>query len=206
MDLLLNLDTFSTWLVEYGSFVLFLLLALGIIAFPVPEETLLVISGILMHRGSLTIVETILAAIGGSICGITASYFIGQQAGHFFLHRAGKWFGVSQSHFDKAHVWFERYGKWTLFIGYFIPGVRHFTGFTAGMAELEFRHFALFAYSGAIVWVTTFLSIGYFFGNYGLTFFENLESRDKEVIFLIGCIVIVCLIFFYARSRKSESE
>jgi membrane protein DedA with SNARE-associated domain len=50
-------------------------------------------------------------------------------------------------------------------IGYFIPGVRHFTGFSSGMATLPFHHFALFAYSGALLWVTSFLTIGYFFGH-----------------------------------------
>ena len=55
-------------------------------------------------------------------------------------------------------------GHWALTFGYFIPGVRHFTAYAAGMSELEAPQFALFAYSGAVLWVGTFLSLGYFLG------------------------------------------
>jgi membrane protein DedA with SNARE-associated domain len=202
MELLMDIELFSGWLLEYGSIVLFFLLALGIIAFPIPEETLLVISGILIQSGHLYPVETIIAALGGSLFGISTSYYVGTKAGHFFLQRASKWFGIKEHHFDQAHAWFEKFGKWTLFFGYFIPGVRHFTGFCAGMAALEFRHFALFAYSGAIVWVSTFLSVGYFFGNYGLAFFNSLEIRDQQILYAIAILVIVSLVFFFVRSRK----
>lgn len=203
MDMLLDIETVSVWLDQYGSFALFALLALGIIAFPVPEETLLMFSGILIQKGSLPLTETVIAALSGSICGITASYFLGMKIGHYFFSYAGKWIGINQSHLDKAHAWFERFGKWTLFIGYFIPGVRHFTGFSAGMSRLYFQEFALFAYSGAIVWVATFLSIGYFFGNYGLALFENLESSDQLLIALF-LLIIAAYVFYLYRKKKRQ--
>ncbi len=206
MDAIVNIEALSPWLEQYGSLAIFALLALGIIAFPVPEETLLVISGILMQTGSLPITETFIAALGGSICGITASYLIGRTAGDYFIHHAGKWFGVTQKHIDKAHDWFERFGKWTLFIGYFIPGVRHFTGVSAGMSRLEFKEFALFAYSGALFWVTTFLSIGYFFGDYGLSLFHKLEFGDQTSIFLIVLAIAAYLSYLYIKRKKNNSS
>lgn len=181
---------FAFWLSEYGSIAIFILLALGIVAFPVPEETLMVFSGILMSNGSLPIHETILAAIGGSLCGITMSYVIGRTAGSFLIHKYGGWLGLTEEKLQIAHNWFEHYGKWSLFVGYFVPGVRHFTGLTAGTTNLDFRQFMLFAYTGGILWVTTFLSAGYFFGEYFLILFKKFSEFEVNVDWLIICGII----------------
>lgn len=157
------LDPFLPWLNHYGSVAIFVLLALGIVALPVPEASLMVFSGFLMAKGSLSIPQTVMAAVGGALCGITLSYFIGLSAGAYLTKKYGRYVGLTEVRVEKAHRWFEKYGKWSLFIGYFIAGVRHVTGYTAGTLQLEYRYFALFAYSGGIVWASLFLSIGYFF-------------------------------------------
>lgn len=203
METLINQDIFSTWLIQYGSIALFVLLTMGIVAFPVPEETLLVFSGILMFKGTLPIHQTILAACAGSISGITISYMIGRTLGYYFFHRYVGWLGITEKHLEQAHNWFERYGKWTLTIGYFIPGVRHFTGFAAGTTELEYQQFAWFAYSGAIAWVSIFLSIGYFFGNYWMALYENIEINIEVVVVLLS---ILCLGFLaYLLHKKIKN-
>lgn len=204
METLADNHTLHTWLIHYGSFALFILLTIGILALPVPEETLMVIAGVLMSHGKLQIPQTIVAAFLGSMCGITTSYVLGRTAGHFLILRYGKWVGIGQEHIDKAHAWFERFGKWTLFIGYFIPGIRHFTGFTAGTTSLDFREFALFAYSGAIIWVTTFLSIGYFFGNYWFAFFKNIEVNIDDILTVVIFLGFIYLIY-YLKVKKPKS-
>lgn len=203
MDALADNNTLQIWLTHYGSFALFILLTIGILALPVPEETLMVIAGVLMHHGKLQIPHTIIAAIMGSLCGITASYVLGRTAGNFLINRYGKWIGIGQVQIDKAHAWFERFGKWTLFIGYFIPGIRHFTGFSAGMTSLSYREFALFAYSGAVIWVATFLSIGYFFGAYWLSIFENIEINIDDILTVLIIVGVVYLIYLV---RKKISK
>jgi membrane protein DedA with SNARE-associated domain len=197
MDILFENEILSNWLIQYGSIALFLLLVSGIIILPVPEETLMIIAGVLMSKGSLNIPLTILAAYAGSICGISVSYLLGYTAGHYLISKYGSRIGISEKHLNQVHNWFERFGKWTLMIGYFIPGVRHFTGFVSGMSYLEFRQFALFAYSGAIIWVSTFLSVGYFSGNFLSSIFENMEFDidEKMVVFII--IAIVLYIVYY---------
>lgn len=192
MDILQENSHLHTWLIHYGSFALFFLLTLGILALPVPEETLMVLAGVLMHQGQLCIPQTMFAAYLGSLCGISLSYWIGHTAGLYLIERYGKWVGIGPKEQERAHQWFERFGKWTLFFGYFIPGVRHFTGLTAGITSLTYLDFALFAYSGAIVWVSVFLSIGYFFGNYWTSLFEKIESNLENVIIA----AIVGLLFF----------
>lgn len=189
MESTLTDNALQMWLLHYGSFALFFLLTLGILALPVPEETLMVIAGVLMNKGELQIPHTVAAAFLGSLCGISLSYLLGRTAGHFLIQRYGKWIGVGQKQLDRAHAWFERFGKWTLFIGYFIPGVRHFTGFTAGSTELNFKEFALYAYTGAIIWVSTFLSIGYFFGDYWSWILESIDVDDILTVVIIAAIV-----------------
>jgi len=203
MDFLPDIETLTQWLLYYGSFSLFLLLALGIVALPVPEETLMVLAGLLIRNGTLPMIPTIAAALGGSICGITISYIIGRTAGYYFFHKYGPWIGLKESHLQRVHQWFERYGTWALLIGYFIPGIRHITGLTAGASELEFPRFALFAYLGALLWVTTFLSIGYFFGNYGINLLEHLEIGGDEILF--GALILIVVVLLFKFRRKTHA-
>jgi membrane protein DedA with SNARE-associated domain len=201
MDLLEHNDLLTHWLIHYGSFALFILLALGIVAIPLPEETLMLIAGVLMYNGKLPIPQTMIAVLLGSLCGITSSYYLGRTAGHYVIGRYGPWIGIGQTELDKGHLWFERFGKWALFVGYFIPGVRHFTGFIAGTTYLDFKQFALFAYSGGVLWVSTFLSIGYFFGNYWMeiyeTIFKNIEITLEIVVIVGGILYLLRRFYLY---------
>jgi membrane protein DedA with SNARE-associated domain len=186
-------ETFAHLLMEYGSLMLFLLLVLGIIALPIPEETLLVFSGALMSKGILNIHSTILAAITGSLTGITISYLLGLTGGFYLFHKYGSWVGITIQRLDKAKEWFNHFGKWSLFIGYFIPGVRHFTGFTAGTTGVEYRHFAIFAYTGGIFWISTFLSLGYFFGDFCFAFLQDI---DYKFVLGVGILCFLAIGYF----------
>jgi uncharacterized membrane protein YdjX (TVP38/TMEM64 family) len=144
---------------HYGYAAIFLLLCAGIVGPLIPDETILVLAGVLIHKGTLSALPAAASAWAGSLCGITVSYYLGRRGVVYALRK------LAGPHMQKAHEWFERYGRWTLFFGYFLAGVRHFTALIAGSTELPFREFAVFAYPGGIVWVATFLSIGYFVGD-----------------------------------------
>ncbi len=206
MEFLPTAETFSLWLIHYGSFALFLLLALGIIALPVPEETLMVLAGVLMSNQQVSIPKTILAALGGSILGITVSYLMGVTLGIYFLKKYGKYVGLTDQRLKKVHDWFERFGKWTLVIGYFIPGVRHLTGFAAGSSKLEYKDFAIFAYLGALLWVSLFLSVGYFFGNYWLAMLASFTLPVDEMIttLILGGVLVGAAFIIYKVNKKPK--
>jgi membrane protein DedA with SNARE-associated domain len=207
MDWLPHQETLSIWLLHYGSFTLFILLALGIIALPVPEETLMVLAGVLMDKKQLGILPTMLAAYGGSICGITISYLLGKKIGHYFIVHYGKFIGLREHHLHKVEDWFTRFGKWTLFVGYFIPGIRHFTGFSAGMmASFNFQTFALYAYTGAIFWASTFLAIGYFSGSYWVKLFDSFEMDLDGILVMAIITLFIIFLFFFTRSSISKSD
>lgn len=206
MDLLLP-DALTDWLLNYGSFAIFGLLALGIIALPVPEETLLVFTGFLINQGTFSPVPAALAAYFGSIVGITVSYLIGSTGGLYVIKKYGSYVGVTEAKMAVAHNWFERYGKWVLFIGYFVPGLRHFTGLFAGVSSLEFSHFCLFAYCGAFFWVSTFLSVGYFFGNYHRAAFELIESNVENLLTVIILLILLggALYYWWIKKRSNTN-
>lgn len=203
MDFLMDQNQLLLWLNQYGSFALFALLAIGIIGLPIPEETMLILTGVLLSKGHIATVPTLFAAYMGSICGISGSYIMGRTVGSRIIHKFGGWLGLTEARLQSAHNWFEHYGKWSLSFGYFIPGIRHFTGIAAGVTELEYKDFALFAYCGAIVWVSLFLAVGYFLGDYWTPLYEML---DKNLTLLIVAATALVLAYLIVRSLRKKSK
>ena len=152
------------WITRYGYLAIFVLLIFGIVGLPIPDETLLTFTGYLIYRSELSMPLAFAAAVTGSASGMTISYALGRSFGLALLHRFGKHVHLTPERLARAHAWFERIGHWALTVGYFIPGVRHLTAYAAGMTEVAPHQFALFAYSGTVLWVTAFLSLGYFLG------------------------------------------
>ena len=158
------LETIQHWIDLYGYAGLFFALVFGIIGLPVPDESLLTLSGYLISAGRFQFIPTFLAAACGSLTGITCSYWIGRAGGYRLIHKFGPRFHLTEERLQAVHRWFDRIGKWTLTVGYFIPGVRHFTALVAGASQLRYPLFALFAYSGGLIWTLTFITLGYYLG------------------------------------------
>src|SRR5438105_5572810 len=138
-------DIALRWITQHGYAGIFSLLVFGIVGLPVPDEWLLTFSGYLVFRHTLVFVPTFLAAFFGSACGITVSYSLGRVFDTYVLEKYGWLFHVTPQRLAQVHAWFGRRGRWTLLVGYFVPGVRHFTGYVAGMSQLSYASFALFA-------------------------------------------------------------
>ncbi len=193
------MDLIFHWIAHYGYFGIFGLLILGIVGLPVPDETLLVICGTLIAKGSLTAAGAGCSALAGSIGGITISYLIGRLAGKEFVHRWGKYVHFTEERQEKIHNWFDRLGHWLLTFGYFIPGVRHFTALTAGLSCLPYRTFATYAYPGAVLWVSTFLTLGYYLGD---NWQRVLEEVHRDILLIIiGVAIAGAAIYFYRRRK-----
>jgi len=176
------------WTVQYGPFAIFGLLTLGIFGLPVPDETLLTFAGVLISRGDLHFVPTWVAAALGAMFGITLSYVLGRTAGMAVVHRYGRWFHVGDPELARLERWLERTGKWTLVFGYFIPGVRHVTGIVAGASQLPFPVFAGFAYTGACVWSSLFVLLGWLVGDEWQTTLERVQRH-----LIVAAAILVAL-------------
>ena len=186
------------WITQYGYLAIFGLLVLGIVGLPVPDETLLTFTGYLVFKRHLSLPLAFAAALAGSASGITISYWLGRTFGLKLIHRYGKYLRIREAHVNQAHAWFERAGHWSLTFGYFVPGVRHFTAYAAGIAGLEPPKFALFAYSGALLWVSAFMTLGYIVGDR----WEAVEGEIHHYLLAVSIgVAIVLAVYLVWRWR-----
>ena len=190
----------NEFLIHYGYFAIFGLLMLGIVGPLIPDEAILVASGIFIHRGQLHFLPSALAAIAGSICGISLSYAVGFY-GYDWTNRHWKAFHeYAQRHIIQAERWFLRFGRWAIFLGYYVAGVRHFTAVFAGISRMPYRSFAASAYTGAICWALLFLSIGYFAGEQ----WSNVAGTVDRWIIVIALLIGSASIIVWNYRRKAR--
>ena len=184
----------------YGYIGIFGLLMFGIIGVPVPDEILLIFTGYQVFKGTLSPVPALAAAFLGSAAGISLSYALGKYLGHPLIRNFGGKLGISEETLGHSRAWLDRYGKWTLLIGYFIPGMRHFTALTAGASDLRLRIFMPFAYAGALLWSSTFIVAGYFLGEKWME-----ASKTVHIVLLsaggVSLAVVLCYLLFRNRYR-----
>ena len=192
------------WIEHHGYAGIFSLLAFGIVGLPVPDEWILTFSGFLAFKGTLRFVPTLIAAFLGSACGITVSYTLGRILDTYVIVKYGSLFHITPERMARVHGWFEKYGRWPLLIGYFVPGVRHLTGYVAGASELALSKFMLFAYSGAFCWAAVFICLGYFLGE---NWNRVLGEVHRTKLLTISALIIAVagyFVFRYLRGYRSE--
>jgi len=189
----------ASWLSEFGAPALFVLLALGVVGLPLPDDALLALAGVLIGQGRLHPVTATVAAMGGAMTGITLSYGLGRFAGLPLLLRYGSRLHVDSAVVTRVGTWFDRAGKWLLTGGYFIPGVRHVTAIVAGASKLPVGTFMAFAYTGAVLWVSCFLTIGYVLGDEWRGLVADLHRH-----LLVACLVVVAMAgaYTYFKARR----
>ncbi len=168
---------------------------------PLPEETLLVFSGFLVSTGKLLYVPTFLTCFFGSISAMTAAYWIGRLLGYPFIEKYGKRLGMGYTLYKRTENWFNRVGKWALPLGYFIPGVRQFTAYFAGITKLPFPTFMLFTYTGGLFWSALFVTLGWQLGERWDELFD-LISRNLAIFF----VVLLLAILSYSCFRKTRKD
>jgi membrane protein DedA with SNARE-associated domain len=190
------MDAITSWVMQYGCLAVFCLLMLGIVGLPVPDELLLTFVGYLIFQEILNPIPAAVAALSGSICGITLSYVLGRTCGLPLIEKYGRFINLKMKHLEKVRRWFNRIGKWTLTVGYFFPGVRHFTGFVAGTSKLQLPVFAGYAYLGALFWAATFISLGYILGEEWPLISDiwlAVSVRVHSVAGILGLLTLVIL-------------
>lgn len=152
------------WVQHHGYAGLIVLLVLGIVGLPLPDETLLTAVGYLVYRGYLGYAPALIAGSVGAAGGITLSYIIGLCIGRPAVLRYGRAVGLTERRLQRTEEFVQRYGGAALVVGFFLPGVRHMSAIVAGMCRMPPLRFAAAAYTGACLWVSTFITLGRFAG------------------------------------------
>jgi membrane protein DedA with SNARE-associated domain len=188
---------------KYSYLEIFIALGLGIVGLPVPDETLMAYAGFLVFIGKLNYLYTILVAFAGTSCGITIGYLLGKTFGNPFIKRYALKMHVNPDDIQHAEKFYNRYGKFALFIGYFIPGARHLTAILAGTSLMPYRTFALFAYSGGFLWTIALVSLGYFLGE---KWRHVYMYSHRFIIPLVLLAIIILMIGIYWKTVKAKNE
>ncbi|MDP4163562.1 MAG: DedA family protein [Bacillota bacterium] len=191
----------NTLIEHYGYFGIILVLIGGIIGLPIPDEVLLTFVGYNVFLGKMMLLPSLISAFAGSSVGITISYFLGRKLGLPFLRKFGPKMHITETRLNKTAALFKKMGPYLLFIGYFLPGIRHVTAYLAGINRYTFKKFALFAYTGAAFWSITFILLGKTLGHqwHKVEFFISKYSMFAIPLF----IILLVLAGFYLQRKKS---
>lgn len=204
IDIIINLDVhLNQLIIEYGTFtyaILFLVIfaETGFVVTPfLPGDSLLFAAGTFAAAGVLDVhILFILLAIA-AILGDTVNYWIGNYFGPRIAN-ADKIRFINKDHIDKTHRFFEKYGGKTIIIARFVPIVRTFAPFVAGIGSMTYKKFISFNIIGAVLWVGSLSYAGYFFGNIPV-----VKNNFTFVIFAIIIISIIPPIAEYIRHKTA---
>jgi len=169
-DLVLHFDTYLPGIIEAYGFWTYLILFViifcetGLVVFPyLPGDSLLFVAGALSGAGYLNVEILIVTLIAAAVLGDSANYWIGHKVGMKILTM--RYCLVKKEQLEKTEEYFARYGGLTIVIARFVPFIRTFAPFLAGIGKMSYRWFLTYNVIGAILWISGFLLAGYFFGS-----------------------------------------
>ena len=195
IDFILHIDKhLEAFVVAYGAWVYVLLFTIvfvetGVVVMPfLPGDSLLFIVGAMCGVGLLSFPIACAVLIAAAILGDQCNYTIGRYFGpKVFQWENSRFF--NKKAFDQAHGFYERYGGITVILARFMPFIRTFAPFVAGVAEMGRTKFTAFNVVGALIWVLGIVTAGYFFGNIPWVR-ENLEKIIWAMILVPGLLAI----------------
>ena len=195
IDFILHVDKhIASFVATYGAWVYVLLFAIvftetGVVIMPfLPGDSLLFIVGALCGAGLMSLPLAIGVLLAAAILGDQCNYSIGR----FFGPKVFGWENsrfFNKKAFDQAHAFYEKHGGVTIILARFMPFIRTFVPFVAGVAEMTRSKFTFFNVAGAILWVVGLCLMGYFFGNIPVVK-EHLEKVIWAMIIVPGLIAV----------------
>jgi membrane protein DedA with SNARE-associated domain len=191
---------------EYSYFGIFVALGLGILGFPFPDETLIAFVGFLVYEGKLKYLYAFAICFIGSSSGVTLGYILAKIFGNRLIRRYSTRLNVNPDNIQNAKKFYLRYGKFALFVGYFIPGVRHLTAIFAGSSIMPYPTFAAFAYSVAALWTIVFMNLGFFLGEKWHSVSAYSNRYIMPFVLVVTIFVIIAIYWRAAEGNENEHE
>lgn len=205
VDLFLHLDQHLTELIaEYGVWTYALLFLIvfcetGLVVTPfLPGDSLLFAAGALAATGAMNVHFLWLLLLVAAILGDAVNYAIGRRVGPVVFRKETRF--IKKQHLERTHEFYERHGGKTIVLARFIPIIRTFAPFVAGVALMGYTRFASYNVVGALLWVTLFLYGGYFFGNLPV-----VKDNFSIVIVAIIAISLVPVFVEWLRGRRAPA-
>lgn len=206
LAIILHLDTqIINIITNYGIWIYALLFAVifcetGIIFMAMlPGDSLLFVVGALAARGMLDIYLAAILLLCAAFSGNLLNYWLGKKFGNWLMQRPNSCF-FNRKHLAQTNAFYTRNGGKTLIIGYFIPIIRTFAAFVAGIANMNSGKFLLFNALGVSIWILSLLTISYLFGNIPVV----KEHFSFIVIAIIFISLLPAIINFLLRKKQSN--
>jgi membrane-associated protein len=205
IDFFLHLDVVLAGVIEnYGGWTYALLFAVifaetGLVITPIlPGDSLLFAAGTFSGRGSLDLAGLFILLSIAAILGDTVNYWVGKHLGSWLTSRQGSRL-IRQEHLERTHNFFQRYGAKTIVLARFVPIVRTFAPFVAGLGTMTYRTFLIYNVVGALLWVGLCLAAGHLFGGLPVV-------RDNFSLVILAIVIVSLLpaVFEFVRSRRSQ--
>jgi membrane-associated protein len=205
IDLILHLDqhllelsrTYGVWI--YAILFLIVFLETGVVVTPfLPGDSLLFVAGTIAAAGEMNVHGLALLLIAAAILGDSLNYAIGRYLGpRVFRFEDTRFF--KRAYIDRTHAFFERHGGKTIIIARFIPIIRTYAPFVAGIGAMAYGRFLIFNVTGAVLWVLLLTYAGYFFGNLAVV-------KNNLTLVILGIIVLSILpgIFEFVRAHRAR--
>ena len=191
IDIFLHLDMYlDTIIQQYGMWMYFMLfvvvfLETGIVVTPfLPGDSLLFAAGALCARGDLAVGWLFMLLCLAAVLGDTVNYSIGHLVGPRAFHGQNRLF--KREHLDRTHQFYERHGGKTIVLARFIPIIRTFAPFVAGIGRMSYGRFVTYNVLGGLLWTVLFVFGGYYFGNQPLV--------KRNFTFVILAIIVISLL------------
>ena len=199
MDILLSLFNFITHLDahlaelirDYGVWIYAILFAIvfietGVVVMPfLPGDSLLFIAGAFAAQGEMNLAVLMASLVAAAVLGNTSNYWIGRYFGpRVFQWENSKFF--NKNAFDKTHAFYEKHGAITIIVTRFLPFLRTFSPFVAGVAAMTHGRFQFYNVAGGLIWVVSLSLAGYFFGNIPIV-------KTHLTLIIIALIVVPAL-------------
>ncbi|HEY0866472.1 MAG TPA: DedA family protein [Fimbriimonas sp.] len=210
IDFILHIDQHLKEIIaNYGTQTYLILFAIvfaetGLVVTPfLPGDSLLFAAGIFAHpgQGPLSLPMLYLTFVGAALLGDNVNYQIGKRLGRRLFERENSKF-FKRDHLAKTEHYFHRYGGLTIIIARFVPIVRTFAPFVAGMGAMSYLRFLLFCVIGAVLWVGVCVTAGYFFG--AIPFVR--ENFSVAVLAVIGISVVPAVIEAVRHRAKAKKR
>lgn len=192
VDVILHIDvhldsiiqSYGAW--TYGLVFFIVFCETGLVVTPfLPGDSLLFALGAFSARGSLDLWLVILLLSVAAILGDTVNYWIGAKVGPAIFHKENVRF-LNRRHLDRTHEFYERHGGTTIIIARFVPIVRTFAPFVAGIGKMSYGRFLAYNVIGGLAWVLIFVLGGFFFG--------NLPMVKQNFTFVIAAIIVLSVL------------
>jgi membrane-associated protein len=192
------------WWALYAVMFLVIFAETGLIVFPfLPGDSFLFVGGAVAAVAGLNVHALVALLIVAAILGDSVNYAVGRYMGPKVFSRAGKpgiWRFVRPQYLSHTQEFFDKYGGFTIIVGRFVPIVRTFAPFLAGVAQMPYRTFLPFNIVGGVVWIASLVYLGYFFGN-----IPWVKDNLKWVVLGIIVISVLPIAFKVLQERGKKS-